>query len=73
MCPFGKNTVWSEVGGEKKRVGREFSLERMKVVSFSLSHYCLNHQRFFCMWGCCLRCIAIAFQMDHLEMFDIKT
>lgn len=73
MCPFVENRVWSEIGGEKKRVGREFSLERMKVVSFSLSHYCFNHQRFFCMWGCGLWYIDIAFQMDNLEMLDIKT
>ena len=73
MCPFVENRVWSEIGGEKKRVRREFSLERMKVVSFSLSHYCFNHQRFFFMWGCGLWYIAIAFQMDNLEMFDIKT
>ena len=46
MCPFVENRVWSEIGGEKKRVRREFSLERMKVVSFSLSHYCFNHQNF---------------------------
>ena len=48
---------------------REFSLERMKMVSFNFSHYYLNYQWDSSVFGTVACCKAIAFQNGCFQDF----